>query len=465
MELHLYDSWERRVRRFDSIDPGRAGLYCCGPTVYDYAHIGNLRTYIFEDLLRRTLEFNGYQVQHVVNITDVGHLVSDGDDGEDKMEKGSRRSGKSAWDIAEFYSAAFMEDFCALNLLQPAVWCRATDYLPQQIGFIQSLEQKGYTYCTGDGIYFDTSKQDDYGYMARLDRSALQAGARVDMGEKRSVTDFALWKFSPSEARRQMEWDSPWGRGFPGWHIECSAMSAAHLGSLFDIHCGGEDHIAVHHSNEIAQTQACHGTRLANYWMHGYFLQTGSEKMSKSGGDFLRLQSLVDQGFDPLAYRYLCMAAHYRSQLEFSWDGLQAAATGLQRLREAYHRWPHGGAADEAWMQRFRAEINNDLNFSRALALVWELVRSDTDAAVCKATLRAMDEVLGLDLDGWRPASVAIPAAVAQLAAQRQAARAARQWQEADRLREQIRALGFLVEDTVAGPALKPALAGAAHDS
>ncbi|SDY82088.1 cysteinyl-tRNA synthetase [Collimonas sp. OK242] len=456
MELHLYDSWERRVRRFESITAGRVGLYCCGPTVYDYAHIGNLRTYIFEDLLRRTLSFNHYQVQHVVNITDVGHLVSDADDGEDKMEKGSRRSGKSAWEIAAFYSAAFMADFRALNLLEPAIWCRATEYLPEQIAFIRQLEQKGYTYRTQDGVYFDTSRQSDYGYLARLARGALQAGSRVALGEKRSNTDFALWKFSPADSRRQMEWDSPWGRGFPGWHIECSAMSAAHLGTWFDIHCGGEDHIAVHHSNEIAQTEACHGTRLANFWMHGYFLQTGSEKMSKSGGGFLRLQTLSEQGYDPLAYRYLCLMAHYRSQLEFSWDGLQAAATGLQRLREAYHRWPDGGRIDHTWLTRFRDEINNDLNLPRALAVVWELVRSETDAAICRATLREMDQVLGLGLADWRPASYEIPAAVAALARQRQAAREMRQWQEADRLRLELKACGFLVEDSASGSTLKP---------
>lgn len=456
MELHLYDSWERRVRRFESIEAGRVGLYCCGPTVYDYAHIGNLRTYIFEDLLRRALSFNHYQVQHVVNITDVGHLVSDADDGEDKMEKGSRRSGKSAWEIAAFYSAAFMADFRALNLLEPVTWCRATEYLPEQIAFIQTLEEKSYTYRTQDGIYFDTSRQSDYGYLARLDRNALQAGARVALGKKRGNTDFALWKFSPTDSRRQMEWDSPWGRGFPGWHIECSAMSAAHLGTWFDIHCGGEDHIAVHHSNEIAQTEACHGTRLANFWMHGYFLQTGSEKMSKSGGDFLRLQTLIEQGIDPLAYRYLCLMAHYRSQLEFSWDGLQAAATGLQRLREAYHRWPDGGQIDHTWLTRFRDEINNDLNLPRALAIVWELVRSETGAATCKATLREMDQVLGLGLDDWRPASYEIPEAVEALARQRQAAREMRQWQEADRLRLEIKAHGFLVEDNASGSTLKP---------
>jgi cysteinyl-tRNA synthetase len=431
-------------------------LYCCGPTVYDYAHIGNLRTYVFEDLLRRTLSFNHYRVQHVVNITDVGHLVSDADEGEDKMEKGSRRSGKSAWEIAAFYSAAFMADCRALNLLEPETWCRATEYLPEQIAFIQALEEKGYVYRTGDGIYFDTSRQSNYGYLARLDRDALLAGVRVAVGEKRSPTDFALWKFSPADARRQMEWDSPWGRGFPGWHIECSAMSAAHLGSWFDIHCGGEDHIAVHHSNEIAQTQACHGTRLANFWMHGYFLQAGSEKMSKSGGDFLRLRSLAERGIDPLAYRYLCLTAHYRSQLEFSWDGLQAAATALQRLREAYHRWPDGTQPDPVFLERFRDAINSDLNSSRALTIVWELVRCEADAAMRKATLHAMDQVLGLDLDNWRPASHEIPAAVQALAGRRQAAREARQWQEADRLRQEIKVQGFLVEDGVSGWVLKP---------
>lgn len=456
MELHLYDSWERRLRRFESISPGYVGMYCCGPTVYDYAHIGNLRTYIFEDLLRRTLSFNHYQVQHVINITDVGHLVSDADAGEDKMEKGSRRTGKSAWEIAAFYSAAFMADFRALNLQEPKMWCRATDYIAEQIDFIRMLEKKGYAYRTQDGIYFDTSKQSDYGFMARLDCTALQAGVRVALGEKRSSTDFALWKFSPVDTQRQMEWNSPWGRGFPGWHIECSAMSAAHLGSWFDIHCGGEDHIAVHHSNEIAQTQACHGTRLANFWMHGYFLQTNTEKMSKSGGDFLRLQSLTYQGIDPLAYRYLCLTAHYRSQLEFSWDGLRASATGLQRLRDTYYHWPNGQKTDDTWLNRFRDEINSDLNFPRALAVVWELVRSTTDAAVCKATLRVMDEVLGLGLDAWRPTNYEIPDVVMSLVEQRQAAREIRDWKEADCLRQQIREYGFVVDDTASGPSLKP---------
>ncbi len=273
MTVHLFDTYTRTIRKFEPLHGNEVGLYTCGPTVYDYAHIGNLRTYIFEDLLRRTLEFNGYTVKHVMNITDVGHLVSDADTGEDKMEKGSRRMGKSAWEIAEFYTQAFIDDLKRLNIKEPDIWCKATEHIPEQIDLIRCIEAKGYTYKTSDGIYFDTSKLPDYGHLGRLDIDGLQAGTRIDMGEKLHPTDFALWKFSPPDQQRQMEWDSPWGKGFPGWHIECSAMSEKYLGPYFDIHCGGEDHITVHHTNEIAQTQACYGTRLANFWMHGYFLQ------------------------------------------------------------------------------------------------------------------------------------------------------------------------------------------------
>ena len=263
------------------------GLYTCGPTVYDYAHIGNMRTYIFEDILRRTLELDGFTVRHVMNITDVGHLTSDADTGEDKMEKGSRKAGKTAWEIAEEYTQAFKQDMQALNLVEPTIWCRATDHIQEQIDLIRCIEAKGFTYQTSDGIYFDTSRLSDYGALSRLNIDGLQAGSRIDVGEKRLPTDFALWKFSPAGQKRQMEWESPWGVGFPGWHIECTAMSAKYLGTFFDIHCGGEDHIPVHHTNEIAQSQACYGTNLANFWMHGYFLQLEAEKMSKSTGKFL----------------------------------------------------------------------------------------------------------------------------------------------------------------------------------
>ncbi|MFP3563455.1 cysteine--tRNA ligase [Paraburkholderia sp. SIMBA_030] len=456
MPLALYDTWSRTMRAFTPINPDYVGMYCCGPTVYDHAHIGNLRTYVFEDVLRRVLALSGYTVRHVVNITDVGHLVSDADEGEDKMEKGSRRTGESAWAIAERYTAAFMSDWQALNLLEPAVWCRATDHIAEQIAFIAEIERNGYTYQTSDGVYFDTSKQDDYGFLARLDVAGLQAGKRVAVGEKQRATDFALWKFSPSDATRQMEWDSPWGRGFPGWHIECSAMSAKYLGPWFDIHCGGEDHVAVHHSNEIAQTQARHGTRLANFWMHGHFLMLDAGKMSKAGGDFVRLQTLIDRGIDPLAYRYLCLTAHYRSTLRFNEDALDAAQSALDRLRRTYVQWPEGGSPDAQFVARFKAEVDQDLNLPRALAVLWELVKSDMPAATQRATVDYFDTVLGLRLADWKADTFAIPADIALLTEQREKVRAGKDWGEADRLREALKEAGWYVEDSASGQLLRP---------
>ena len=451
MKLKLYDTYARSLRDFDSIEPGKVGLYACGPTVYNYAHIGNLRTYVFEDVLRRVLEFNNFDVRHVVNITDVGHLVSDADAGEDKMEAGSRRTGKSAWDIAELYTVAFKEDIAALNILEPHVWCRATDHIGEQIADIQRIEQKGLTYQTSDGVYFDTAQQPGYGYLARLDVDGLRSGARVDIGEKRNPTDFALWKFSPEGEQRQMEWDSPWGVGFPGWHIECSAMSAKYLGPLFDIHCGGKDHIPVHHSNEIAQAEACFETRLSNYWLHGYFLQTDSAKMAKSSGDFLRMQSLKDRGYDPIAYRYLCLTAHYRSDLNFTWDSLDGAVTALERLRNAFHGWSGEGTADENFTRQFKECTNEDLNTSKALAIVWQLARSNLDEATKRATMIHFDTVLGFELANWSPAVVAVPGEVLALVEQRTAARAEKRFADADALRDQVDALGYIIEDTPDG--------------
>jgi len=261
MELKFFDTYDRRVREFIPIEQNKVKMYACGPTVYDYAHIGNLRTYLFEDILKRTLLLNGYDVEHVINITDVGHLVSDGDEGEDKMELGSKKSGMDAWELAKFFTDAFQVDLRKLNILPPDIWCRATDHIAEQIDFVKELEAKGFTYKLTDGIYFDSKKLENYGHLARLDIGGLQEGARVEKGERRFLTDFALWKFSPEGETRQMEWESPWGNGFPGWHIECSAMSAKFLGDYFDIHCGGEDHIPVHHTNEIAQTEAARGTK------------------------------------------------------------------------------------------------------------------------------------------------------------------------------------------------------------
>ncbi|HZI83112.1 MAG TPA: cysteine--tRNA ligase [Casimicrobiaceae bacterium] len=463
--LRLYDNYTRSLRPLEPLEAGEVRLYTCGPTVYDYQHIGNFRTFLFEDLLKRVLEWNGYAVVHVMNITDVGHLVSDADEGEDKMEKGARRAGKSAWEIARLYTDAFLDDMHALNIEPPTCLPRATDHIPEQIEFIADIEKKGYAYRTSDGIYFDTSRQPDYGYLARLDKAGLEAGRRVEVGEKKHPTDFALWKFSPPGERRQMEWDSPWGRGFPGWHIECSAMAQKYLGDYFDIHCGGEDHIPVHHTNEIAQTEArLEGRadvppshrRLANFWMHGYFLLEGEAKMAKSAGGFLRLKTLTDRGYDPLAYRYLCLTAHYRSQLNFTWEALDAAATALDRMRRSFHALPRGGEPDEGYLERFTAEVNADLNVPKALALAWELLRGDlVDLEVVKATLSAFDRVFGLRLATWAPREDVIPETVQALAAARSAARAARDWPEADRLRAQLHAAGWEIEDRADGYALK----------
>jgi len=454
--IQLYDTYTRSLREFTPLNPPEVGLYTCGPTVYDFAHIGNLRTYLFEDILRRALEFNGLRVKHVMNITDVGHLVSDADTGEDKMEKGSRRMGKTAWELAEIYTDEFKKDLGRLNILEPVIWCRATDHIPEQIDFIRCIEAKGFTYRTTDGIYFDTSRLPDYGTLGRLDIEGLQAGARIEMGEKRSPTDFALWKFSPAGQQRQMEWPSPWGVGFPGWHIECSAMSAKYLGSFFDIHCGGEDHITVHHTNEIAQTEACYGTRLANFWLHGYFLQVGEDtKMSKSGGGFLRVQTLLDKGYDPLAYRLFCLNAHYRAKLNFTWEGLDASAKSLERLRATAFEWGAPGVVNTEFGERFAEPVNADLNMPRAMAVVWELVKSELPAPIKKATLLEFDRVLGLRLAEWQPQDAAVPAEILVLVEQRQRARQEKRWQDADALRARIDAAGYILEDTPQGPRVK----------
>lgn len=456
MTINLYDTYARKTREFTPIDPGgKIGIYCCGPTVYNFVHIGNLRTYVFEDVLRRVIESDGHDVHHVVNITDVGHLVSDADDGEDKMDAGSARTGKTAWEIAQIYTDAFLEDLVHLNIKMPHVLCKATDHIEEQIASIKQIEEKGLIYITSDGVYFNTQLDPDYGYLARLDVDGLNAGARVDTGEKRSVTDFALWKFSPPDSQRQMEWESPWGKGFPGWHIECSAMAAKYLGPLFDIHCGGKDHIPIHHSNEIAQSQACYGTRLANYWMHGYFLQADAGKMSKSSGDFLRVQTLIDKGYDPLAFRFLCLLAHYRSDISFSWETLDSAVTALNRLRAAFVSWPDNGEPDVDYQTRFMASVNDDLNTSKGIAIVWELLKSDVSAANKKATLLQFDEILGLQLASWEPKTEDIPAAILQLAEQREQARLQKDWAAADTARDELAKQGYQVVDTPDGPMVK----------
>ena len=456
--LQLYNTLARAKETFTPIYKDRVGLYTCGPTVYNFAHIGNLRTYIFEDILKRVLKYNGLAVKHVMNITDVGHLTGDRDMGEDKMESGARREGMSAWEIAAFYTAAFRSDMARLNILEPDIWCKATDTIGEQIALIQTLEKKGFTYTTGDGIYFDTSRFAGYAKLSRQNREALQEGARVEKNlQKRNPTDFALWKFSPADAQRQMEWDSPWGIGFPGWHIECSAMSMKYLGDQLDIHCGGTDHIDVHHTNEIAQSEAATGKKFFNVWMHGEFLNiAGGKKMAKSDDNFLTLENaFIKQDMDPLVYRYAAFLSHYRKPMEYSDESMAAAANGLRHMRNQVRRLKKSGPAapapDSGFKTRFMAETNDDLNMPRAMAVVQELLRSDLPAGVKLATVMEFDEaVLGLELD--RPvAEEDLPESIQALGKLRLQARAAKDWAESDRLRDELQALGYTVQDAKEG--------------
>lgn len=459
--MFLYNTSSRHKDEFAPQNPQQVTMYCCGPTVYNYAHIGNLRTYIFEDLLARTIRLH-YPLKHVMNVTDVGHLVSDQDDGEDKMEVGAAREGKSAWDIAKFYEEKFWADFDALHCTRPTVISRATQHIKEMIALVKTLEEKGYTYRTSDGIYYDTSKFDRYDALVGHARiSGLQGGARVEMSdEKRNPTDFALWKFSPKDKKRQMEWDSPWGVGFPGWHIECSAMAMKYLGNTLDIHCGGIDHVTIHHTNEIAQSEAATGQKYVNYWVHGEFLILRSGKMSKSGGTFVTLATLKEKGYDPLAYRYLCLTAHYRTQLEFTFESLDAAAKSLENLRalsrgvlQQAQGTEDAGGACQTWKDKFAAAMEDDLNAPKALAVVWEGLRSaEMTAAQKLAFLRFADGILALDLFKEKPQEpLALPQEVQTLLEERARARAAKDYKKSDELRDAVARLGYVVKDTPQG--------------
>jgi cysteinyl-tRNA synthetase len=449
----------------------QVGLYTCGPTVYNYAHIGNLRTYVFEDILKRVLNYGGYKVNHIMNITDVGHLTSDGDVGEDKMEKGAKREGKSAWDIAKFYTKIFKTNLKDLNIEEPNTWCRATDHIPEQIKLVQTLIKKGYAYETTDGIYFDTTKIKDYGKLANLKKQKLQAGVRVEMGEKKNPHDFALWKWSPANEKRQMEWKAFSKMGFPGWHIECSAMSMKYLGKQFDIHCGGVDHIPVHHTNEIAQSEAATGKKpWVKYWLHGEFLNitnpsTGAQgKMAKSGENFITLQTLKTRNLNPLAYRYLLLQTHYRKQLMFSWEALGAANQGLEHLYEEAEKLRKlktklqknkntKKQKHSEIEQKFNKAINDDLNTPLALATIWEGLKNKQ---LDYQTLLKFDEVLGLELKNTKTrkhkkTKTLTTDKVQKLLDARTKARSEKNWTESDRLREEIKKLGFSVEDTAEG--------------
>ncbi len=441
--MKIYNTLSRSVEEFAPINPPNVGMYSCGPTVYDYQHIGHMRRYVGDDLLIRVLKYNDFKVQPVMNITDVGHLVSDADEGEDKMEKGAKKFGLSVWDIAKKFEQQFKDSCLLLNIELPIDLMHATDYISEQINLIKKLEEKGFTYKTADGIYFDTSKFSDYFKLSRQNPEELKAGVRVEMGEKKNVSDFALWKFSPKDEKRQMEWKSPWGVGFPGWHIECSAMSMKALGESFDIHTGGIDHINIHHTNEIAQAQAATGKPFVKYWVHHAFLTVEGEKMSKSLGNTFTVEDVVSKGFDPMSLRYLYLQTHYRQEMNFTWDSLAASQTALNKLRRHYLE---AGSGEIVLPDEFETAINDDLNLPKALSVVWENIDD-----LNKETLDTIDSVLGLQLSRYKEEDIEVPENIQSLVNKREELRKAGNWEEADKVRQEVEGLGYQIEDTKDG--------------
>lgn len=469
--MKIYNSLSRQIEDFKPLQPPTVGMYTCGPTVYDFVHIGNFRTYTTADFLLRTLQFNGYQVEYIMNITDVGHLtgdnLGDADLGEDRMEKASKREGKTAWDVAKFYEGKFKQDFKQLNLIEPKLWTRATEYIKEQIDLVKKLEEKGFTYKTSDGIYFDTSKFPDYGKLSPLDHKHIKEGARVAKNEEKiNPTDFALWKLSDVASRRQMEWDSPWGVGFPGWHIECSAMSMKYLGETFDIHCGGEDLAATHHPNEIAQSEVATGKLFVKYWVHGAFMMVDGARMSKSLGNNYRLSHLVEKGYDPMDLRYLYLLTHYRQKMNFTYDALDAAKKSRLNLVNYLQEYRSPKDSDrtilspekmdkvKGYQQQFSDALSNDLNLPQALAIVWEVVKSNIPSEDKYDLLLSFDEVLGLRLAASSKQQVVreeIPEEIYRLVKLREELRQDKKWAEADTIRKQIEAKGFMIKDRPEG--------------
>ncbi|MCQ2599026.1 MAG: cysteine--tRNA ligase [Alphaproteobacteria bacterium] len=468
MNIRLFNTMSRQIEDFKPLAPGHVGFYSCGPTVYHYTHVGNLRTFIHNDILKRMFIENGFTVHHVMNITDVGHLTNDDDDsGQDKMEKGAARDNKSVWDIAKFYKDEFLRDISDLNILRPTDMPHATDYINEQIELVKKLEKMGYTYeIPGDGIYYDTSKFPEYGKLTGGTLAGNQAGARVEFNHlKRNLTDFALWKFSPTNEKRQMEWDSPWGIGFPGWHAECSAMSMKLLGNHFDIHSGGEDLARIHHTNEIAQSEPITGAPWVSYWVHSSFLldKTG-EKMSKSKGEFLRLESIRSRGIDPIVYRYLITLGHFQTQLAFSWDAMDAAEAGYKNIvrRVADFMTDKNGGdlipdVYSGWHDKMLSAVSDNLKTASALVIFQDLLKDTSVNPKTKlALVEFVDRLLGLQFMDraqklYDLESVAAPDEIVQMAQQRITAKLSKDWETADALRMQIDAAGWTVLDTKDG--------------
>src|SRR3989344_6471422 len=473
-DIWLFNSLTRKKEKFLALNSPNVGMYTCGPTVYDFASIGNFRTYTSADTLLRVLKYNGFDVTCIMNITDVGHLtgdnLGDADLGEDRMEKSAHTQGKSAWDIAKYYTDAFLKDFEKLNLTKPKLFSKATDHIKEQIELVFRLEKEGFTYKISDGIYFDTVAFEKktgkkYGELSTLD--SIKDGARVEPNpEKKNPRDFALWKFSKKPGERQMEWDSPWGLGFPGWHLECSAMSMKYLGESFDIHSGGEDLRQTHHPNEIAQSEGATGKTFVNYWIHATFLKVDGKRMGKSLGNVYTVTDIEKREFDPLALRYLFLTAHYRDSLNFTWEALESASVALRKLKEltvslrSEHQRtilsPEKEGKLESYREEFRKSINDDLNTPKALAAMWEMLKSNIPSQDKYDALIDFDDVLGLGLKDIQITEVKVPKEVAELVEKRELLRREGEFEEGDKLRMKIEEQGFRIEDSDQGPIVKP---------
>lgn len=464
MVLKLYNTLTRKKEDFKPLKDNQVRIYSCGPTVYSYAHIGNFRAYIFMDTLRRVLKENGYTLKHVMNITDVGHLESDADEGEDKMEKAAKKENKNPYEIAAFYSDIFFQDMGRLKIEKPEIIAKATDHIADMLEFVKKLMENGYAYETSKGIYFDISKLDHYPVLSNRNLDDQIAGARVDVDtEKRNPYDFALWIKAPQN--HIMKWDSPWGLSYPGWHIECSAMGRKYLGDEFDIHTGGVDHIPTHHENEIAQSKGCTGHIPAKWWMHVEFLQVDGGKMSKSLGNTYTLDHLQEKGIEPLAYKLFCYTAHYRTKLNFTFDSAISSQKALNRLRENYLSHQEGKEQIEEkvikeYKEKFMEAINDDLNMPLAMGIVWEVARNKQKSEQFADLLLDFDKVLGLDLQNAKQyleeqEKIELPEEIANLVEQRKIARENKDWAESDRIREKLKEKGYMVKDTKEGTSLE----------
>lgn len=461
MVLRLYNSLSRQIEDFKPLKDGEVSMYACGPTVYDYAHIGNFRSFFLADILYRTLKANDYSVRFVMNLTDVGHLTGDNDGdadiGEDRLEKAADREGKSAKEIADFYIKHFILDYEKMNLSKPLKFTRATDYIREQIELVQALERRGYTYRTSDGVYFDTSKFDAYGVMSGMTLENEEREARTQTNlEKRNQSDFALWKYSPKGETRWQEWDSPWGRGFPGWHLECSAMSMRELGATIDIHTGGEDHKMIHHPNEIAQSECSTGQKFVNYWLHSAFMKVDDARMGKSNNNAYTIAEIEDRGYSALALRYFLLTAHYRTQTNFTWGALESSQNALKKLYTVIEGYKDDKNAepDGDYIDDFMTAVNDDLNMPKALAVVWDLLKDEElSEGVKLVTLQRFDTVLGLDFESH--IGLEIPEKVHQLVATREMYRKSGIFDKADLVRREIASQGYVVEDTPQGPKIK----------